>query len=211
MLTTTNTRGRGPEGADDLPDQAERSSNRRSTDRIHTLFRTAHISWRGDSGLCRVRNMSDSGMMIATGLDIEVAAPVRVQLSDRTSLSARVVWRNEDGVGIRFDERMDCAAVLQALAAEQLSSGRRAPRLRVNMIGIAASEMGLHVVRVFDISQHGLKLAHDGSLRPDQQIKVMLDNGVERRAVVRWSDDRMAGVRLFDAIPLDHLRSANRL
>ena len=188
-----------------------KTDDRRSSERMHTLFRIAHLSCDLDEGLCRVRNISDEGMMLSAGLELELGVAVRVRLSDWTCLTGTVVWRDEGSIGIRFPEPIHCANLLRSLAAQQLSGRQGAPRLSVSMIGLAASETGLQAIRVLDISQHGMKLAHDGSLRPGLPVKIMLENGIERRAVVRWSENSMAGVRLLKPIPYEELQSASGL
>ena len=182
---------------------------RRSSDRVHTLFRIAHLTCELDEGLCRVRSISDDGMMVTTRRELALGAVVSVRLSDRARLTGQIVWMDKGNIGLRFPETIDCAKLLQSLAAQQLSGRQGAPRLNVNMIGLAVSEIGLQVVRVLDISQHGMRLAHDGGLRPGLSIKLTLENGIERRAVVRWSENAMAGVRLLTPIPYERLQSAS--
>ena len=185
--------------------------DRRSTERVHTLFRIAHLSCDIDEGLCRIRNISDDGMMVTATRDLDLGTTVRVRLSDWACLTGEVVWLDRGNIGIRFPEAIDCAKLLQSLAAQQQSGRQGAPRLSVSLVGLAASEMGLQVIRVLDISQHGMKLAHDGSLRPDLPLKLTLENGMERRGIVRWSENAMAGVRLLTPIPYEKLQSASRL
>lgn len=184
---------------------------RRSSDRVHTLFRIAHLSCEFDEGLCRVRNISDEGIMVTTRRDLDLGAVVSVRLSDWACLTGKVVSIDHGNLGIRFPEPIDCAKLLQSLATQQSSGRKGAPRLGINMIGLAVSETGLQVIRVLDISQHGMKLAHDGSLRPGLPVKLTLENGIERRGVVRWSENAMAGVRLLTSIPYERLQSASGL
>ena len=42
--------------------------DRRGNYRVLTVYRVARVSGRSDSGLCRVRNVSDGGMMLVTAL-----------------------------------------------------------------------------------------------------------------------------------------------
>lgn len=188
-----------------------RNPERRSSTRFLTIFRVGRISSQRDSGLCRVQNISDDGMMLTTDLVLTIDDQVLIALSDTVSLAARVMWRVSDRAGIRFEQPIDAGALLQFLATEHRSGSQRPPRLPTDTIGVAQTERGTRIVRVVNISQHGMGIAHDGSFEEGQSLKIMLENGIARRAVVRWSHDNMAGLMLLDPIPYNELGSARKL
>lgn len=183
----------------------------RSSERIRTLYRVGRLTSATDSGLCRVQNISDGGMMLFTSMVLEVGEVISLALSDEIRVSATVVWIDEVRLGVRFPAPIDSAALLRSLGDERLQGRQRAPRLPVNATAIVTNEGRSQAVRVVDISQFGLKIAHDGSLQQDSAVKVALPNWSDRRAVVRWSDKDMAGLRLAEPIPYTSLESAARL
>lgn len=187
------------------------ADQRRAGDRTRTLYRLARLRTSTDSGLCRVQNVSDGGMMLFTSLEAPEGSIVMIMLSETVSLSAEVVWANAVRLGVRFLEPIDSAALLRALAAERLSGRQRSPRLPVDTVAVAATEQGTQILRVVDVSQHGMKVSHDGSFRIGQAARLQLENGIERRGVVRWSENGMAGIRLLEPIAYQQLESASSL
>lgn len=187
--------------ADNLNDASER----RTWPRTRTIYRIARVQSRGDSGLCRIQNMSDVGLMLMTSMRLTVGAPITLALSDDVLLSGTIVWTDEVRAGVQFASPIDSAGVLTALA-EELGSGRhRQQRLAVNLRAVATTERGIQAVRVLNVSQQGMRITHDGSLHPGLTVKVSLESGIERRGVVRWCKDSFAGLKLLDPIPLDLL------
>jgi hypothetical protein len=113
--------------------------------------------------------------------------------------------------GIRFETPIDCAATLEHLAEERRSGAQRPPRLPVDTLGIASSELGVRAVRIVNISQQGMKIVHDGSFSAGLAVTILLANGLQRRGIVRWSNGAVAGVRLLEPIAYQELESASRM
>lgn len=184
-------------------------AERRDKPRIITLYRIARLSTDLDEGLCRVQNISDFGMGLTTELELCCGGSVRVMLSDTVALSGTVLWAESGQVGIRFAERVDAAAILQRLVSERLTGKHRQPRVPVNAVGFATAETGIQAVRVLNVSQKGMRVAHDGSFVPGLHVKILLENGIERRGVVRWSENATAGLQLLEPIRYQDLQSAS--
>lgn len=185
--------------------------DRRSSIRFLTILRVGRISSERDAGLCRVQNISDEGMMLTTGLRLNVGERVLVALSDAVSLAGSAIWQVGERAGVRFAQPIDAGALLQFLAGEHKAGNQRAPRLPTNTIAVAETQHGTIALRVVNISQQGMGVFHDGSLEVNEQIKITLENGLERRAVVRWSHQQMAGLLLLDPISFRDLGSAREL
>lgn len=184
---------------------------RRTDARVFTILRVARASTEGDTGLCRVQNISDEGMMVITGLAVAEGDPISVSLSERACISGRVNWADGARVGIQFDEAIDCAALLQSLASERSTGDQRPSRLPTDAVGVATTASGLQAVRVIDISQVGMKIRHNGRLTVGHPVTVVLENGLQRRGIVRWSKDDVAGLRLLEPIGYRELESAGNL
>lgn len=192
-----------PLRADNLNDPVER----RAWPRTRTIFRIARAVSGNESGLCRIQNISDGGLLLMTSMRLTVGAPITLALSETVSLSGRVIRTEDTRASVRFSIPIDSAALLQDLAAEQLSGTARQQRLAVDLRAVATTERGMQAVRVLNVSQRGMRIEHDGSLAPEMTVKVALENGIERRGVVRWSKDKAAGLRLLEPISLDLLTS----
>jgi hypothetical protein len=180
---------------------------RRRTPRLRTVFRVARITARGDQGLARVQNISDDGLMITSSLALCLGDIVQVDLSDDCRLTGAVVWRHEKGCGLRLLREIDSAAMLRRLFDERQSGQARPLRLAHSKTVVVASQLGLSVAELRDVSQAGMKIAHDGRFDPGMPLKVLLKPGIERRGVVRWSKDGIAGIGLTEILGIEELGS----
>lgn len=191
----------------------KRSSDleRRESPRFHTVLRVAQVMREHDVGLWRVRNISDQGMMLSTGVQVIPGEKLSVNLSDTIAVEGRAIWWDGERCGVSFDRPIDCAGLLEALVAEQKGPRYRAPRLTVATRAIAYCEQGLHTVRVYNMSQHGAGFAHDGCFHAGMTAKLHFETGEDYRGVVRWSKDGRAGLFLTEPIACAKLESANRI
>lgn len=176
------------------------AEERRSMPRLRTVYRIAKVMRERASGLWRVRNISDFGMMMLTRVQPEKGEKLSIALSDSVSIEGQVVWCRNDACGVRFEQPIDSAALLKKLAADQADSRSRAPRISADMAAAAWCESGIQPIRIDDLSQNGIGFTHDGWVRPGMKLLVMLEGGIERRGIVRWSDESNAGLQLLDPL-----------
>jgi hypothetical protein len=189
-----------------MPEDAER----RAAPRFRTIYRVAQVTRAHDVGLWRMRNISDEGMMLLTSVPVRVGEKLTLKLSDQVTLAATALWWDGERCGVAFDEVIDCAALLESLSDEHKSPQHRPMRLPVNTRALAYSDRGLHTVHLFDISQHGAGVTHDGCFHPGMTTKLHFETGDEYRGVVRWNHDGKAGIFLVEPIPSEKLESALR-
>jgi len=185
--------------------------DQRASSRTRTVMRVARIRSSDDEGLARVRNISDGGMRLAIGIPVAAGDLLEVSLSDSVVLHGRVVWSASGECGLEFSETVDSNEALRIAAEEARLGKARAPRLAISLVAVLLSEHGLRVIRLRDISQRGMKIAHNGDLRPGLSVKIMVSPGVERRGVVRWVDNDLAGLILIEPFSVRELGSVNAL
>lgn len=184
---------------------------RRAKCRFYTVMRVARVQREQDTGLWRVRNVSDEGMMLATSVPVAPGEPLEVALSEKVTISARAVWWDGQRCGVAFDRAIDCAATLKGLVAQQRSKAFRQPRLPVETRAVICCERGLHAVRLHDLSQSGAGFTHDGCFREGMYVRLLFANGEKHRGVVRWTNGNRAGLYLYEPLPCEVLESAARL
>lgn len=182
---------------------------RREGLRVHTVLRVARVERADDVGLWRVRNLSDHGMMLETGIEVVPGEQLAVHLSDTISVSGRAVWCDSGRCGVEFDKPVDCAALLQDLHAEQRSPRFRPLRLPIATRAIAYCERGMHSVKIVNLSPSGASIEHDGCFTAGMSTMLCFENGEEHRGVVRWSEGGRAGLYLTEPFPCARLESAN--
>jgi len=196
--------------AEDFSSTSRAAARQRNGARLCTVYLFAAASTDSDEGLCRVNNISDQGMMLMTGLDVAVGDQISVTLSDAITLPAEIIWADAGRVGLRFSRPIDSASIVDALA-EKDTRTHRPPRLVIGLIGTAVTEDGIQPIRALDISQNGMKIAYGGTLEPGARIKVVLENGIEQRGVVKWSKNQVAGLRFLQPIPHEMVESVSNL
>jgi hypothetical protein len=187
-----------------------REEERRASPRYRTIFRVAQVKRAHDVGLWRIRNISDEGMMLLAAVPVQEGERLSITLSDEVTLGATVQWWDGQRCGVVFDEPIDCAGLLEALADEQKGPNHRPLRLPVSTRALAYCDRGLHTVHLHDISQHGAGFSHDGCFHPGMATKLHFETGDEYRGVVRWNQDGRAGIFLVEPIPCEKLESALR-
>ena len=109
-----------------------RHDERRSSGRTTTLYRTGLLGTARDSGLCTVRNICDTGLLVVTPMELACGEKVQVSLSETVTLWGHVSWTDGSRVGVELMGRIDVATLLQGLAAEHRLGVYRARRLAVN-------------------------------------------------------------------------------
>lgn len=181
---------------------------RRGAKRIRTVFRVARVVRDRAVGLWRVRNISDQGLMMLTGVPVRDGERIEVDLSDKVSVAGRVVWTDGERCGIEFDAPINSARLLKSLVADQRDPAHRPLRIAVDIKAAAFCERGLHPIRITDLSQHGIGFTHGGCFKAGMQTMVVLENGIERRGVVRWSEDGHAGIMLIEPLSCADLECA---
>ena len=184
--------------------------DQRAGRRLRTVYRVARVACNGRYGLARVFNLSDLGMMMSSPLDLCVGDLVTVDLSDSCTLTGSIMWHDGARCGVRFAAPIDGAAMLKRLFEERHTQRWRPLRVPISRAAMVRSEVGIQMVRIEDISQSGMKVAHDGRLRPGLAIVARLSPEVECRGVVRWSQDGKAGVMLTDPLSVEQLADVRR-
>lgn len=170
--------------------------DRRTSPRTLTVFLLAKIYRPSDSGLFRVRNISDTGLSVVAHGQFNLGDVVLVELATERPVAATVIRCGDDSCALQFQEPIDCARFLKRIAQQKRKDRRRAARLPVCKRAISYSEAGIHTVRVTNVSLRGVCLAHRGSLEPGTAIKLVLESGTTRHGAVCWSRDGYAGVFL---------------
>ena len=187
------------------------AEERRQKCRFYTVMRVARVRREQDAGLWRVRNISDEGMMLATGVPVTPGEPLEIALSERVTINGKAAWWDGRRCGVVFDEPIDCAATLKGLVAQQRSKAFRQPRLPVETRAVICCERGLHAVRLHDLSQNGAGFTHDGCFREGMNVRLLFENGEKHRGVVRWTKGDRAGLYLYEPLTCEALESAARI
>lgn len=182
-------------------------SEQRDSQRLLTVDRVARVHVHGRYGLARVHNVSNEGLMLSTQLRFELGSIMAVDLSETCSLSGSVVWHDVERCGLKLSVPVDSPALLRRLDEDEQKANARRLRLPFEKLVVVTSEFGVQIARARDISQRGIKLVHDGRFSPGLHVQIQIAPGIERRGVVRWSRDGVAGCILTEYLSFRDLGS----
>jgi hypothetical protein len=186
-------------------------SERRKADRMLTVYRIVQVEREGEEGLGCCRNISDSGAKLHLTMPVALNDCIEVAFSPTIALTGRVIWIRDNECGVAFDRKIDCAALLSHSFAETHGYRARAPRLKANVHATICYDGRTKRTMINDISQHGMKVTHDGTIHPGLILKVVLECGRERDAEVRWTKDNFAGLFFPEPFSVDDLGSIRSL
>lgn len=188
---------------DDLSVMA--APDRRRSPRAMTVYKVVKIERKGDEGLARCRNISDTGMKLDVAMPLSLNDNLTIELTPDLALPARVVWTNGDQCGVAFERSIDCSRLLTRTADEKRREGSRSPRLNSDISARISVDGELHPTTISNISQQGMLVSHKGKFRPGLHVSVMLDDGTEKSAIVQWTHDNYAGLFLIDHFSVTEL------
>jgi hypothetical protein len=205
MLTDISSEIDILEGLSALPD------DRRSAQRIKTVYRLVKVEHDQDEGLARCRNISDGGVKLDLAMPLDLNDRVTIGFSSEMRIDGRVLWIQGDSCGVAFDQLIDSGQLLRSDMIANEKPHNRSPRLKTNLPATIAYHGVTHSAVVTDVSVRGMKIANDGNFHPGLNVRVILADGREKEGVVRWTHDNIAGVLLLHPFGVEELGSVHRL
>lgn len=157
----------------------------------------------GKEALCRLRNVSTTGMLVETGHPLAPKDAVVIELRSGERLSATVVWTDEGRVGIQFDREIDVARTLRpqmVKAKGHVPAIGRAPRFAVAAPGRLSSLGRSCPVTVENLSQSGARLTLSSDIPLGAPVTLAIAGLSPRACSVRWRDALQVGVAFIDFI-----------
>jgi len=158
--------------------------------------------------LCRVRNISMSGMMLETHHPLGYGSWVTVELRSGDRLQGTVVWSSEGRAGVEFAQPIEVDYILaQAKAGLDRFCGPapRAPRFDVECEA-RISCFGRYIdVMLENISQSGARIVLPKPPREDTEVILSVPGLPTRRCTTRWSREDKAGLIFLEPISYNDL------
>ncbi|NIJ20797.1 hypothetical protein FHS95_002489 [Sphingomonas naasensis] len=153
--------------------------------------------------LCRVRNISMTGMMLETHHTLGYGSWVAVELRSGDRLQGSVVWSSEGRAGVEFAQPIDVDYILaQAKAGLDRFCGPapRAPRFDVECAA-RISCFGRYIdVTLENISQSGARIVLPKPPREDTEVILSVPGLPTRRCTTRWAREDKAGLIFLEPI-----------
>ena len=186
------------------------AAERRADQRHITVYRVAKVRRAGDTGLWRVKNMSDRGMLFESGAAVAPNEKLEIALSETVILTGWVAWSGDGKCGVAFDKPIRAAELLRELVAERETDRYRHLRIPVCFAAKLLVDGEEREIVVTSLSQFGVGITYKGDLRETALVHVALADGVWRPGNVRWVRDEAAGLCLASAFALSDLESVKK-
>lgn len=189
-----------PEAAGVVADRAPRTVTTLLVGKLRSRGAVEH--------LCRVRNISMTGMMLETHHQLGYGSWVAVELRSGDRLQGSVVWSSEGRAGVEFAQPIDVDYILaQAKAGPDIFCGPapRAPRFDVECPG-RINALGRYIdVTLENISQSGARIRLPKPPRTDTEVILSVPGLPTRRCTTRWARDDKAGLIFLEPISYNDL------
>ena len=181
------------------------SDERRKDNRTTAVYRPVLLETEGFTGFCLLRNLSTSGMMGIAYAQFAEGEAVSIQFMPGHVVTGEIVWSRDGRIGVKFDEEIDLAGSLKTMGSTYVESGlNRAPRLQIDCEGEAVVGDTRWKIRIQDISQRGIKTVLP-SVRPGEEVTILLPGMEPRKAIVRWSQNDQVGLNFVRPIAFEEL------
>ena len=182
-------------------DQTQTSPENRQYERRCLMLETDGALPGGGSGNVTIHNISESGMLVETRLELEVGARLSIDLPHDPSVPASVVWVSGTLFGCKFERPIG----LPALSAVQLKAG---PALPVQVSQRTSTDAHGIVL--------GKKLEQARKARRLTLAQVADELGVSKPTVWAWEkgkarpvEDRWPAIARVLALPVEELSHAS--
>ncbi len=172
-------------------DAADGTFGRRET-RLMTILLVARLEIAGVDHVCRVRNLSQTGMMIECSTDLSENDRVRIELRNLQAVDARVAWARDGRAGLQLDAPIMIDAVLGTIP-DTSPLIARTPRIAANCPTVLWHQGTLSSSMLCDLSQSGCRILIATPLPRDSEVRITIPGLAPRHARMRWSNGESVG------------------
>jgi hypothetical protein len=175
--------------------------------RTVTLLITGKLVTRAEEGLCRVRNISATGMQIETRIPLAVGDAVGVELRGLSAIAGKVVWSRGSLAGIASDGAIDVERLLHPAPVSRLvrAPHPRGPRVLVELAIEVQDGDGIHEAALIDLSQGGARVRLPFRPRIEERLSLIVTGLPLKSGAVRWIRGDEAGIAFYEPLSFDCL------
>jgi hypothetical protein len=150
--------------------------------------------------VCSIRKLSAGGAIVEVDGPVTPGERLDLELMTGEQLVGTIAWQRGKEVGLRFDAPIDVFAVIAQDIVSQPGERRRMPRVELVVQALLETAAGTELVTTRDLSHGGAKLDVPFRLKVDERVMITLDGMGAQQAVVRWSDDHVAGIAFLPEV-----------
>ncbi|KPH62794.1 PilZ domain-containing protein [Novosphingobium aerophilum] len=169
--------------------------------RVTTILLIGKLASENGETICRIRNISDNGLMAEVHGVYAAGQAVAITLKAGDVLRGEVRWSLNGRIGVEFGEVVHVSALLAHVANRMGPEGvARGPRFDVDCGAEVFARHQWHEARLQDLSQGGARLSCAAPMERDSLIALAVPGLGERKAAVRWVGEGAHGLSFLEPL-----------
>jgi hypothetical protein len=163
-------------------------------------FDAAAIFLSGAREPCTIRKISALGVTIVCDLAPALGEKVAVELATGQRASGKISWTSGKELGVKFDDHVDMAALLNRKLVSLTPERRSIPRVEVRSTAYVKWSQSLSLATLRNISARGLQLESEDLPAVGTYVAVFVDGLNIPPGDVVWRRGALAGIELFEEL-----------
>jgi hypothetical protein len=163
-------------------------------------FDPAAIFLSGAREPCAIRKISALGVTVVSDLAPALGEKVAIELATGQRASGKISWTNGKELGVKFDDHVDMAALLNRKLVSLTPERRSMPRVELRSPAYLKWSQSLSIATLRNISARGLQLEGDELPPIGTYVAVFADGLNIPPGDVVWRRGNLAGIELFEEL-----------
>lgn len=178
------------------------ADDRRSANRHVSVLVLAKVITEGVAQMCKVRDISSTGMRIETRAALRPDQTLSVEFRSGRRVDGVVRWVREPHAGIEFASELAVEILLGHADRTTIAPRTRLPRFERTAEVVVKRDQLQKPARLLNISMTGACLGDTDAFRVHDPVVVTIDGLAPRSGEVMWVEDGKIGVRFLQSIEL---------
>jgi hypothetical protein len=149
---------------------------------------------------CSIRRISALGVAVGSDLTPALGERVAVELATGQRPAGKIAWTGRGELGVRFDDHVDMAALLNRKLVSLTPERRTMPRVEVRAQAYVKWSQSLSIAALRNISARGLQLEGEELPAIGTYVSVFVEGLNIPAGEVVWRRDTLAGIRVFEEL-----------
>ena len=175
---------------------------RRSDERLITLFRVGSLIVGGRRELCLVKNISAGGALIRSYSDLRAEEALQIELREGQPVAGTITWVRGNKAGIEFAAPIDVVGLLSASCD---GPRPRMPQIEVEATCLVRHGADVRRATVHNVSQGGLNIDCETEIPVGAAVTVTLAGLPPQQGVVAWARSGCLGIKFNNVLGLPTL------
>ena len=149
---------------------------------------------------CTIRKISALGVTVVSDLTPALGERVAVELGTGQRATGKISWTKGKELGVKFDDHVDMAALLNRKLVSLSPERRSMPRVEVRSPAYVKWSQSLSLAALRNISARGLQLEGEELPVTGTYVAIFVEGLNIPPGEIVWKRDKLAGVELFEEL-----------